>query len=95
MGEQKIVRMHVTSDRESELGLIHSQGGQAVPLGTIETINGKQYRVIDNSNFGIVVTYEPLHNCHIVPNKPAGYRCTTHKRWVSVEQASKGFCDHE
>jgi hypothetical protein len=59
---QKIVRMHVTSDRAQELGLLHLRSQQAIPLGTVETIAGKEYRVIDNAHLGVIVTYEPLHN---------------------------------
>jgi len=54
---RKITNMHVVSD---DATLIHTQGGQAVALGTIEEFDGKKYRVIDNSAFNIVVTYEPV-----------------------------------
>lgn len=60
MSEQKIVRMHVTSDRADELGLLHLISWQAEPLGSIQEFEGKKYRVIDNSAFNMVVTYEPI-----------------------------------
>lgn len=58
MSEQKIVRMHITSDRADELGLLHLNSWRAEPLGNIEEFDGKKYRVIDNTQFGVVVTYE-------------------------------------
>lgn len=57
MTKHQITRMRVVSD---DAELIHTQGGNAVAIGTRETFNGKEYEVIDNTAFNVVVTYAPV-----------------------------------
>lgn len=52
----KIRNMRVVSDDET---LLHTTQFRPVAIGTIEEIDGKEYRVIDNSQM-MVVTYEPI-----------------------------------
>lgn len=58
MTGQKIVNMHITSDRADELGLLHLSSFRPEAIGSVETFDGKQYRVINNWQLNYVVTYE-------------------------------------
>lgn len=60
---QKIRNMRVVSDDPS---LLHLNCFNPVTIGTIETIDGKDYRVIDNSQM-TTVTYEPVTPAEIKP----------------------------
>lgn len=51
-----ITNMHVVSD---DAALLHTNQFGPVAIGTVEEIDGKLYRVIDNSKM-VVVTYEPV-----------------------------------
>lgn len=55
---QKIRNMRVISDDPNLLHHTSSYG--PIALGTIEVIDGKEYKVIDNMHVGIVITYEPV-----------------------------------
>lgn len=56
----KITNMHVVSDDKT---LLHTTQFGPVAIGTLETINGKVYRAIDNWRTTIV-TYEPVEDMH-------------------------------
>jgi len=53
---RQIHNMHVVSD---DPDLLHVFAFMPCAIGSIETIDGQQYRVIDNSKTTIV-TYEPV-----------------------------------
>lgn len=56
----KITNMHVVSDDKT---LLHTTQLRPVALGTVETMYGVKYRVIDNWSTTIV-TYEPVGEMH-------------------------------
>ena len=53
---RQIRNMRVVSDDPE---LVHTNQFNARPIGEIDEIDGKKYRVIDNSRM-VVVTYEPV-----------------------------------
>lgn len=62
----KITNMHVVSDDKT---LLHTSQIKPVAIGTVESIDGKEYRVIDNWSTTIV-TYEPVEGSEPVSYEP-------------------------